>query len=255
MRRPLTNAALARALTRYPLMSQQVTGLIHWQAVKLAMKKVPFHRKPRFSPGEGSARRPPRPRPRPSAGARRPRSTRRLTPRPHRPPPPGAGAAPAARRDALAAHRRRPRLGLWALAHPARGRISVRLPDGRCAAAATRSTGPDVTVTVDSKNLWRRLATRGRLALGESYAAGDWRTDDLVGLLEILALTAELGRTRRRVGAHRRSSGAARTCRRAPTCPAPSATSSTTTTSATTSTRSSSTRRGPTRAPSSSARA
>ncbi len=53
-RRPLTNAALARALTRYPFMSQQVTGLIHWQAVKLAMKKVPFHHKPRFSPGEGS---------------------------------------------------------------------------------------------------------------------------------------------------------------------------------------------------------
>ena len=52
-RRPLTNAAVARALTRYPLMSQQVTGLIHWQAVKLAMKKVPFHHKPRFAPGPG----------------------------------------------------------------------------------------------------------------------------------------------------------------------------------------------------------
>ena len=62
-RRPLTNAAVARALTRYPFMSQQVTGLIHWQAVKLAMKKVPFHHKPRFVPGEGLAarRRPPRP--------------------------------------------------------------------------------------------------------------------------------------------------------------------------------------------------
>jgi hypothetical protein len=53
-RRPLTDAALARALARYPFMSQQVTGLIHWQAVKLAMKKVPFHPKPRFVPGEGS---------------------------------------------------------------------------------------------------------------------------------------------------------------------------------------------------------
>ena len=65
-RRPLTNASLARALTRYPLMSQQVTGLIHWQAVKLAMKKVPLHHKPRFVPGRGLAHRAPAP-----AGARR----------------------------------------------------------------------------------------------------------------------------------------------------------------------------------------
>jgi cyclopropane-fatty-acyl-phospholipid synthase len=51
-------------------------------------------------------------------------------------------------------------------------------------------------MTVASRNLWRRLATRGRLAVGESYVAGDWRADDLVGLLEILALTAEAARRR-----------------------------------------------------------
>ncbi len=82
-RRPLTNAALLRALARYPLMSQQVIGLIHWQAVKLAMKRVPFHHKPRFAPGEGSvvdddALAPPRRRRRAAPCARcRPRAARR----------------------------------------------------------------------------------------------------------------------------------------------------------------------------------
>ncbi len=56
-RRELTNAGLARMLVRYPLMPLQVTTLIHWQAIKLFAKRVPFHRKPPFVPGEGSARR------------------------------------------------------------------------------------------------------------------------------------------------------------------------------------------------------
>ena len=188
-RRPLTNAAVARALTRYPFMSQQVTGLIHWQAVKLAMKKVPFHHKPRFVPGEGSlTATPPAP-----AGDAAP-SRRALRPQPPATRSPGS---PVARR-----------LALRALTHPARGRISVRLPDGSVRRGGDPATGPDVEVTVASRNLWRRLATRGRLAVGESYVAGDWRADDLVGLLEILAVTAERSRHslpgRALTGFHRR---------------------------------------------------
>lgn len=56
-RQPLTNATLAGALVRYPLMPMQVTALIHWQAVRLWWKRVPFHRKPPFVPGEGSVKR------------------------------------------------------------------------------------------------------------------------------------------------------------------------------------------------------
>jgi DUF1365 family protein len=56
-REELTNATLARALVRYPLMPMQVTALIHWQAARLWLKQVPFHRKPPFVPGEGSVRR------------------------------------------------------------------------------------------------------------------------------------------------------------------------------------------------------
>jgi DUF1365 family protein len=55
-RRELTNASLARALVRYPMMPAKITGLIHWQAVKLWLKRVPFHHKPPFEPGQGSAR-------------------------------------------------------------------------------------------------------------------------------------------------------------------------------------------------------
>jgi DUF1365 family protein len=55
-RQELTNATLARALVRYPLQPLQVTALIHWQALRLWWKRVPFHHKPPFVPGEGSVR-------------------------------------------------------------------------------------------------------------------------------------------------------------------------------------------------------
>jgi DUF1365 family protein len=55
-RRELTDRSLARTLVRYPLMPVQVIALIHWQALRLWLKRVPFHHKPAFVPGEGSVR-------------------------------------------------------------------------------------------------------------------------------------------------------------------------------------------------------
>ncbi len=43
---PLTNAAILRACLRRPFGSRRVLALIHWQALKLALKGVAFRRRP-----------------------------------------------------------------------------------------------------------------------------------------------------------------------------------------------------------------
>jgi DUF1365 family protein len=56
-RHELTNRSLAELLLRYPLQPLQVIALIHFEALRLWLKRVPFHHKPAFVPGEGSVRR------------------------------------------------------------------------------------------------------------------------------------------------------------------------------------------------------
>ena len=48
-RRPLDAASLSRVLWRYPLMTAQVMGAIHWQALRLWLKRVPVHDHPSLS--------------------------------------------------------------------------------------------------------------------------------------------------------------------------------------------------------------
>lgn len=45
-RREISGHALARVLVQYPLMTAKVIGAIHWQALKLWAKGVPFHAHP-----------------------------------------------------------------------------------------------------------------------------------------------------------------------------------------------------------------
>ncbi|WP_109125459.1 DUF1365 domain-containing protein [Dyella sp. C11] len=45
-RQPLNGQTLARVLWRYPLMTAQVMGAIHWQAFRLWAKRVPVHDHP-----------------------------------------------------------------------------------------------------------------------------------------------------------------------------------------------------------------
>jgi DUF1365 family protein len=42
-REPLTAGTLARALVSFPLMTLKVVTLIHWQALRLLLKRTPFH--------------------------------------------------------------------------------------------------------------------------------------------------------------------------------------------------------------------
>lgn len=44
-RRPLTDGELVRLTLRYPLVTLRVIGLIHWEALRLWLKRIPFLRK------------------------------------------------------------------------------------------------------------------------------------------------------------------------------------------------------------------
>jgi DUF1365 family protein len=50
VRRPITDANLARMLALRPLMTARVIGAIYWQALRLYLKGAPFHPHPRTRP-------------------------------------------------------------------------------------------------------------------------------------------------------------------------------------------------------------
>jgi DUF1365 family protein len=54
-RRPLDGPNLRRVLLRHPLMPLVTVGLIHWHALRLWAKRVPFHRRP-VPPADGYER-------------------------------------------------------------------------------------------------------------------------------------------------------------------------------------------------------
>jgi cyclopropane-fatty-acyl-phospholipid synthase len=68
------------------------------------------------------------------------------------------------------------------------GTLEVVLPGG-----ATRrfGAGTPVRLTIHDSAFFRRIATRGKLGLGESYTAEEWDADDLVALFELLLRNAD----------------------------------------------------------------
>ncbi len=75
-----------------------------------------------------------------------------------------------------------------ALAHIEGGSLEVQMPGG---ASRRFGTGAPVAVTINDTHLFRRLASRGAMGLGESYMAGEWDARDLVGLFELLLRNGE----------------------------------------------------------------
>ncbi|MHB8470055.1 MAG: class I SAM-dependent methyltransferase [Gaiellaceae bacterium] len=74
-----------------------------------------------------------------------------------------------------------------ALAHLDGGTLEVVLPDG---SSRRFGSGAPVRLEIRDRAFFRRLATRGKLGLGESFTAGEWTSDDLVGLFELLLRNA-----------------------------------------------------------------
>lgn len=74
-----------------------------------------------------------------------------------------------------------------ALAHLEGGTLEVRLPSG---ALRRFGSGPVASMTIHDRRFFRRIATRGKVGVGESYTAGEWDSDDLVALFELLLRNA-----------------------------------------------------------------
>lgn len=74
-----------------------------------------------------------------------------------------------------------------------------------------RSGGSAARLEVHDNLFWRRVATRGGVGLGESYFLGEWESNDLVGVLRILARNLEaINSWSRRLAPLRNARGALR---------------------------------------------
>ena len=80
-----------------------------------------------------------------------------------------------------------------ALAHLEGGTLEIELPDG---SLRRFGAGPPVRLSIHDRRFFRRLGTRGKLGLGESYTAGEWDSDDLPALFELLLRNAEAAAVR-----------------------------------------------------------
>ncbi|HTM22036.1 MAG TPA: cyclopropane-fatty-acyl-phospholipid synthase family protein [Kofleriaceae bacterium] len=65
------------------------------------------------------------------------------------------------------------------------GRLTVDLPGGRSVCAGDPDAADRARIAVHHPAFLLRLALRGELGAGESYAAGEWSADDLVGALRL----------------------------------------------------------------------
>jgi hypothetical protein len=156
----------------YPTMTFGVVAKIHWQALKLFFKRVPFQSKPR--PGDLQM------------------STQPSSPSSLRSPAVSWFIRPLLRTDRAL---RKPAAVNCARGAPAfkpasYGVLEVHLPDGtaRRFGQAPEAGGnpPYARVVLTSWNVCAAALTSGDVGFAETYLAGDWHTDDLTELLDIM---------------------------------------------------------------------
>ena len=70
------------------------------------------------------------------------------------------------------------------------GRLTVRLPDGRCVAFGHGERC--VSLHVHDERLFARVLARGDIGFAEAYLDGWWESPDLTGVLALLARNREV---------------------------------------------------------------
>ena len=70
------------------------------------------------------------------------------------------------------------------------GRLTVRLPDGRCVAFGHGERC--VSLQVHDERLFARVLARGDIGFAEAYLDGWWESPDLTGVLALLARNREV---------------------------------------------------------------
>ncbi len=68
------------------------------------------------------------------------------------------------------------------------GTLEVELPGGEL---RRYGAGAPIRLSIHERAFFGRIATRGKLGLGESYTAGEWDADDLVAFFELLLRNAD----------------------------------------------------------------
>ena len=66
------------------------------------------------------------------------------------------------------------------------GRINFVLPDGQQVSVCGENPGPVVELRIHDGDIFARIVRHGVLGFSEAYLDGDWSTDDLQGLMDIL---------------------------------------------------------------------
>ncbi|MEJ2470032.1 MAG: DUF1365 family protein [Desulfuromonadales bacterium] len=144
---PLTPAALGRTIVKHPVSASLTMPRILWQAARLYVQR----KLPVYN---------------------KPVPEHRLTVRP----------VPPAWVDRLGM-----RLVMRFLQQLPRGELCLGLPDGSQHRFGAQDGLPAVSLAVREYRFFRRVMLSGDIGFGEAYTDGDWTSDDLPGLLTLLA--------------------------------------------------------------------